>query len=369
MPLRFVSAAFLGIVAIAVAECAQIVGVLLVFTLMVGPAAAAMNLHAPASARRRALRRARARRSLGRPDVAFYTDWPTSFWITALSGMVFFGAAAARRIRGVAAAGPRPGRPWPARRIRRLPCRMGEGGLTTASLSLDVESSALGRPWRPRLDGAGETRALAIAQVGGQDELIARVLAGRGVDPEAVERYLDPTLARPDARSLRLRDMEAATDGSRVRSSAASGSRSSATTTSTAPPAPRCSSEYLVACGCETIVHIPDRVTEGYGPNVEAIAGFAAQGATPRRHRRLRRGQPRAVRSGEPARPRRDRVRSPPGARSCLPTALALVDPNRQDDLSGLGYLCAAGVVFMALVALNRALREAGFWSGRAPRI
>ena len=50
-----------------------------------------------------------------------------------------------------------------------------------------------------------------------------------------------------------------------------------------------------------------------------------------------------------------------------LPPALALVDPNRQDDLSGFGYLSAAGVVFMALVALNRSLREAGFWTGRAP--
>ena len=47
-----------------------------------------------------------------------------------------------------------------------------------------------------------------------------------------------------------------------------------------------------------------------------------------------------------------------------LPKTAALVDPNREDDLSGLGYLCAAGVVFMALVALNRALRERGFWSG-----
>ena len=49
-----------------------------------------------------------------------------------------------------------------------------------------------------------------------------------------------------------------------------------------------------------------------------------------------------------------------------LPDALALVDPNRQDDLSGLGHLCAAGVVYMALVALNRALRESGFFDGRA---
>ena len=47
-------------------------------------------------------------------------------------------------------------------------------------------------------------------------------------------------------------------------------------------------------------------------------------------------------------------------APEALPEAIAIVDPNRQDDLSGLGYLCAAGVVYMGLVALNRALRETG---------
>ena len=100
VPLRFVSAAFLAIVAVAVAECAQIVGVLLVFTLMVGPAAAAINL----------TRRLRAAVSLsavlalaeawGGLTLAYYTDWPTSFWITALSGIVFFGGVAARRFAG-----------------------------------------------------------------------------------------------------------------------------------------------------------------------------------------------------------------------------------------------------------------------------
>jgi zinc/manganese transport system permease protein len=97
VPLRFVSTAFLGIVAVAVAECAQIVGVLLVFTLMVGPAAAAMNLtrRLPvAVALSAGLALAEA---WGGLTLAYYTDWPTSFWITALSGMVFFGAAAARR--------------------------------------------------------------------------------------------------------------------------------------------------------------------------------------------------------------------------------------------------------------------------------
>jgi zinc/manganese transport system permease protein len=100
VPIRFVSAAFLAIVAVAVAECAQIVGVLLVFTLMVGPAAAAMNLSRRlplAVALSAGLALAEA---WGGLTLAFYTDWPTSFWIAALSGMVFFGAAAARRSAG-----------------------------------------------------------------------------------------------------------------------------------------------------------------------------------------------------------------------------------------------------------------------------
>jgi len=43
-----------------------------------------------------------------------------------------------------------------------------------------------------------------------------------------------------------------------------------------------------------------------------------------------------------------------------LPPANALVNPNRADDISGLGYLCAAGVTFMVLVATNRLLRQRG---------
>ena len=51
-------------------------------------------------------------------------------------------------------------------------------------------------------------------------------------------------------------------------------------------------SEFLNACGIETIVHIPDRVTEGYGPNAEAMRGLRRQGREARRHGRLRRGEP-----------------------------------------------------------------------------
>jgi zinc/manganese transport system permease protein len=96
VPVRLVSTAFLAIVAVAVAECAQIVGVLLVFTLMVGPAAAAQNfsrrlIGGVALAAALALAEA-----WGGLTLAYYTDWPTSFWITALSGLVYLASLVAR---------------------------------------------------------------------------------------------------------------------------------------------------------------------------------------------------------------------------------------------------------------------------------
>ena len=87
--LRLISVLFLAIVALAVAECAQIVGVLLVFALMVGPAAAAQRLHHAVLARHVLVGGTGAGRGMVRPRAGFFTDWPTSFWITALSGGVY----------------------------------------------------------------------------------------------------------------------------------------------------------------------------------------------------------------------------------------------------------------------------------------
>jgi zinc/manganese transport system permease protein len=90
VPLRFISTAFLAIVALAVSECAQIVGVLLVFTLMVGPPAAAQRVTTGlwsglfVSA---ALALAEAWLGL---TMAFYTDWPVSFCIALLSALAYF---------------------------------------------------------------------------------------------------------------------------------------------------------------------------------------------------------------------------------------------------------------------------------------
>jgi zinc/manganese transport system permease protein len=95
--LRLVSMLFLAIAAFTVAACTQIVGVLLVFTLMVGPAAAAQNL----STRLSSGIALAALFALGQAwlgvTLAFYTDWPTSFWITALSALVYGASLLGRR--------------------------------------------------------------------------------------------------------------------------------------------------------------------------------------------------------------------------------------------------------------------------------
>ncbi|MGD1014905.1 MAG: single-stranded-DNA-specific exonuclease RecJ [Roseiarcus sp.] len=230
---------------------------------------------------------------------------------------------------------------------------------------LGVERSLTGRPWRARLDAAGEARALAIAQASGQSELMARVLAGRGVELDQAARYLQPTLRELMPDPLTLREMAAAT--ARLEQAVLRRERVAIFGDYDVDGAASAAllSEYLEACGCRTSIHIPDRVVEGYGPNSEAMAAFARDGAS------LVVTVDCGAVSHEPiAAAKRlgldaivfDHHHAPEN----LPEALAVVDPNRQDDVSGLGYLCAAGVVYMGLVALNRALREAGFFRERA---
>ncbi len=102
VPLRFVSTAFLAVVAIAVSECAQIVGVLLVFTLMVGPPAAAQRLTSGLwSGLAAAATIALAAAWLGL-TLAYYTDWPVSFCIALLSAGFYFAALARGRHAGAA---------------------------------------------------------------------------------------------------------------------------------------------------------------------------------------------------------------------------------------------------------------------------
>jgi zinc/manganese transport system permease protein len=97
--LRLYAVLFLAVVALATAECAQIVGVLLVFTLMVGPAAAAQRLTRRVGwgiAASAALALAEAWSGIA---LAYDTDWPASFWITALSALVYLVSTLPRPMR------------------------------------------------------------------------------------------------------------------------------------------------------------------------------------------------------------------------------------------------------------------------------
>ena len=107
-------------------------------------------------------------------------------------------------------------------------------------LFLGVKRSATGLCWEHRLTERQEMMALAIAQSHGVPDIVARVLAGRGVTAEDTERFLDPTIRDllPDPASLT--DMDARPSASPRRSATARRWRSSATTMSTAPPPRRC---------------------------------------------------------------------------------------------------------------------------------
>jgi zinc/manganese transport system permease protein len=93
VPLNFISIAFLVIVALAVSESAQIVGILLVFALMVGPPATAQRLVTglwSGVALSAVLALAEAWLGL---VIAYYTDWPVSFCIATLSALGYFVAS------------------------------------------------------------------------------------------------------------------------------------------------------------------------------------------------------------------------------------------------------------------------------------
>lgn len=87
--LRLLSAVFLAIVALATAECAQVVGVLLVFALMVGPAATAQRLTTKITTGLLLSAVLALIEAWSGLTLAFYTDWPTSFWITAVSATFY----------------------------------------------------------------------------------------------------------------------------------------------------------------------------------------------------------------------------------------------------------------------------------------
>ena len=223
---------------------------------------------------------------------------------------------------------------------------------------LGVEHSLTGRHWI----GPGaeiDRQAEAMVQATALPRPLCQTMARLGVARDAALAYLDPTLRDllPDPRVLR--DMETA--AARVLRAVVQRERIAIF------------ADYDVDGGCSAALlidwlrqmdqpaptlYIPDRIDEGYGPNVPAMQALAAA------HELIVCVDCGSL-SFEPVAAARAAgadvvILDHHQCAETLPDALAVVNPNRQDEDAGLGHLCAAGVVFLLIVAANRALRAQG---------
>ena len=226
---------------------------------------------------------------------------------------------------------------------------------------LDVDRSARGLRWVERLEPSRASAATAIAQSNGLPELLGRLLAARGAEPATLSHYLDPSLRHllPDPSSLQ--DMERAAErfAQAIRNHEPIAVFGDYDVDGAASVA--LIERFLRAHGQGVTTYIPDRLTEGYGPTAAALAGLAENGAklilTVDCGTTAAAAIEAAGASGAEI-----IVIDHHQADDALPPAFAVVNPNRQDDLSGQGHLAAAGVVFLFLVAAVRALRRDGFY-------
>jgi single-stranded-DNA-specific exonuclease len=231
---------------------------------------------------------------------------------------------------------------------------------------LGVQHSLTGKLWRDRLDARGAARALAIVQRYQLPEMLARVVAGRDVAIEDVADFLDPTIRKLMPDPFTVTEMEAA--AKRIADAAARGKKVAIFGDYDVDGATSAAllAWHLRHCGLDPLIHIPDRLFEGYGPNTEAVRMLAGKGAT------LLITVDCGTNSPEPLAEARRLglsvvVIDHHQVGADLPEVDALVNPNRPDDISGLGYLAAVGLTLVTLVAVNRELRTRGFWTSEMP--
>ncbi len=220
---------------------------------------------------------------------------------------------------------------------------------------LGVEQSLTGRRWvgpSPEVERATEM----LVQQAGLPRAVCQVLARRGVPPMEAAGFLEPKLKEllPDPRSMKdmetaaARFLKAVREKQRIAVFAdydVDGGSSAALLL-----------VWLRQMGLQATLYVPDRIDEGYGPNMPAMQSLAAS------HDLII-----CVDCGTLS---HDPIAAAQGADvivldhhlggETLPDCVAVVNPNRQDESGDLGYLCAAGVVFLMLVEAGRQLREAG---------
>ncbi|WP_298965218.1 single-stranded-DNA-specific exonuclease RecJ [uncultured Roseibium sp.] len=231
-------------------------------------------------------------------------------------------------------------------------------------LVLGVAKSANDNAWRERLSSAQARSAMAISQLHGLPDVLARVMAARDVEPADASQFLEPSLKTLMPDPSTLVDLDAAVH--RVADAVSAGKKIAIFgdydvdgATSSAVFA-----KYLQWLGLEPVIHIPDRIIEGYGPNGPAIEALRADGAELLVTLDCGSTSFEAFETAENL----DLdvvVIDHHQVGETLPPVAALVNPNRQDDLSNQGHLAAVGVTFLFLVGLNREMRQRGAFQGR----
>jgi single-stranded-DNA-specific exonuclease len=224
----------------------------------------------------------------------------------------------------------------------------------TQSAFLNVDCSLTNRRWIGPSNEV-ERLAVAMAQATKLPLPLCNTLVARGVAPQDAEAFLAPQLRDLLPDPLRMKDtgraaarfLQAVKSRQRIAIFAdydVDGGSSAALLI-----------VWLRAMGIAATLYIPDRIDEGYGPNVPAMAALGAA------HDLIL-----CVDCGTLS-------HDPIAAAGCdvivldhhlggetLPPAYAVVNPNRQDEDGDLAHLCAAAVVFLMLVEANRQLRGQG---------
>ena len=227
--------------------------------------------------------------------------------------------------------------------------------MSSARPSLGVERSITGRKWEPR---ASQDDIEAVRQSSGLDYVRSALLAGRSIRGEDAQNYLNPSLKSDLPDPSVLTDMDLAAQ--LILDSIERGEK--ITLFSDYDVDGGTSAAQLIrwgrGLGYEFGLHVPDRIRDGYGPSRKAFEKLKSQGVD-------------LVVTLDCGAAAHDALN---GAADIdlpiividhhlmdgLPPAQAIVNPNRPDDESGLGYLAAAGVSFMLVVALNRAAKARG---------
>jgi len=236
---------------------------------------------------------------------------------------------------------------------------------------LGITQSTSGARWIDapnQLAGPNQDR-LAAALMEIYDDLpipLARIMAGMGLTPETASHYVDPKIRDLLPNPSRFQDLDKAANrlADAVIGKTPIGIFGDYDVDGAAAAA-------LLLCvmrelGVNCDVHIPDRFTEGYGPNIEALMALKEKGAALlvtvdcgiTAHAPL----------AEVANTGMDVIvidHHIAGAE--LPQVHSVVNPNRLDEDGRYGYLCAAGVVFIVLVGMLRALREKGYFTADTP--